>query len=110
MILIWIRILEKWNELTQILAGLGLNAPDIFISPEQIPKQIKGIYFLWNLSDSCQLEYIGKSINVRKRLGNHHVLKNGHLIGIVQAPKKRLVPLEETLIGFLQPTLNYKAK
>lgn len=68
--------------------------------------EASGIYFLWTKGS---VDYVGQSVNLnrRVRLGNHHVLRDSHLISFVRIDKRELTWAECYYIGVLQPGLNF---
>jgi len=65
-----------------------------------------GVYFLW-LGNS--IEYVGKSVNLYKRLrlGSHHVLCARHRISFIIFRVEDLNWAEYFYIGAIRPTLNF---
>lgn len=77
----------------------GLNLPET-----------SGIYFLW---EGDIVAYVGKSTNIKKRLqlkGNHHVLKETHMISFLKFEKEILHWCESYYIGILWPHKNFNTK
>lgn len=61
---------------------------------------LSGVYFLY---DNDELVYIGQSINLRRRLKNHHVYKPGHTIHYWLMDRTQLRPIEWALIAIYHP-------
>jgi hypothetical protein len=73
---------------------------------EMIP-QFSGCYFGW---DGVMVRYVGKAVNLRKRLTpSHHALDSSLLLTWVEIPIEELYFAEAFYIGVLRPRMN-KAK
>lgn len=94
------------TQLNLLLAQYDCDLPDFYVSSRYLPKKASGVYLLWRENE---LDYIGRSINVRGRLDGEHKVyhKDEHLIGLISIPEKRKQKVVEiALIGALHPAQN----
>lgn len=85
------------------------NIPNMLLTPLDngfnLPAS-SGIYFIW---DGDKIVYIGKSINLAKRLkiGHHHILEKNHKISFLLFDKEFLTWAECFYIGIAKPYKNF---
>lgn len=106
------------NKSNEISLNYSDRFADDYLYP-QIPKptdtptatggnlpRASGIYFLWK--NDC-IEYVGqaKQLCERVRLGNHHILRDDHMISFVLIEHRLLTWSECYYIGICKPELNF---
>jgi hypothetical protein len=94
------------TEVNALLSHYDCLPPKFYERLEYLPPA-PGVYLLWK---DKGLDYIGQSVNIKKRLAHHRVYeKDEHLIGLVQiSPKEKREVVEIALIGALHPAQNIK--
>lgn len=94
------------TQINALLSHYDCATPEFYKYVENLPSA-SGVYLLWR---DKNLEYIGHSANVRKRLGRHRIYeKNNHIIGLIPIDEKeKREVVEIVLIGALHPTQNIK--
>jgi len=102
--------LPAWTSIVAALLSIYGEKPkiDLYKTIGDVP-QTSGIYFLWNWGQN-QLDYIGQSVSVRRRLYSHQVYdKSTHTIGLSMVRNDCLQEvIEIALIGLLNPAYNIK--
>jgi len=67
------------------------------------PDSCTGVYFLIK---QCEIVYVGQSVNVFNRIGNHRGIKDFDAFSYIECPKNQLDVLESIYIHFLNPKYN----
>lgn len=94
------------TQINALLSHYDCSPPEFYEYLESLPPS-PGIYLLWK---DKNLDYIGQSADIKKRLGKHHVYeKDEHTIGLIRIePREKREVVEVALIGALHPTQNVK--
>jgi len=98
------RVLQR--KLRQYRSGkddLGLMSKGNLLALARPRKQICGVYFLIEDDD---IVYVGQSINIDARVGQHHTTKTFSFVAYVECQQEKLLALEALYIHKFDPPLN----